>query len=96
MGTTTKIDIVTAVQEQTEFRKPGAIAFVEMLFDVIKEQLEQGDSVKLSGFGVFTILQKKSRPGRNPKTGEEAKISARKVVTFKASHILANRVRENS
>ncbi len=65
---------------------------VEAFFDVIREALEQGDSVKLSGFGNFQLRDKPQRPGRNPKTGEEIPITARRVVTFHASQKLKGMV----
>jgi integration host factor subunit alpha len=61
---------------------------VEAFFDEIRDALQKGDSVKLSGFGNFQLRDKPQRPGRNPKTGEEMPISARRVVTFHASQKL--------
>ena len=92
----TKADIVAAVRERTGFSGPKSVEAVEMVFELIRERLEQGGSIKLSGFGGFGVRQKTSRPGRNPKTGEDVEITARKVVTFKASHILMGKVQETS
>ena len=61
---------------------------VELVFDTIKETLEKGERIKISGFGNFLVRQKRPRIGRNPQTGQEIEISARKVLTFKPSQIL--------
>src|SRR5512143_2828348 len=61
-----------------------------MVFDTIKETLERGEKIKISGFGNFIIRDKKSRVGRNPQTGEEIEISARRVLTFRPSQVLKN------
>lgn len=92
--TLTKAELSERLYEKTNFNKVDAKAFVEHFFERIKVALEQGESVKLSGFGNFEVRRKKERPGRNPKTGMEVLITARKVVTFKAgqklkAHILA-------
>ncbi len=83
----TKADLVDAVCRKAGLSKSKSASVVEDLFEVIRERLEQGESVKLSGFGVFKVRNKGPRPGRNPKTGEEVEIAARKVVTFKPSSI---------
>ena len=72
--------------------KREAKALVELFFEEIKDSLEQGKSVKISGFGNFELRDKTSRPGRNPKTGEETPISARRVVTFRTGNKLKARV----
>ena len=86
--TKTKSDLVEAVQRNLGATKPDAVDIVEILFEAIRETLEKGEPVKLSGFGNFVVRKKNARRGRNPKTGEEVEISARKVVTFKASRIM--------
>ena len=63
---------------------------VELVFDTIKETLERGEKIKISGFGNFIVREKKSRVGRNPQTGQEIEISARKVLTFRPSQVLKN------
>ena len=88
----TKADIVEAVYRQGDLSKKESMVVVETVFESLRQQLEQGQSVKISRFGNFDINQKVSRRGRDPKTGKEIEISARKVLTFKASHILRNRV----
>ena len=63
---------------------------VDLFFDTIKETLEYGEKLKVSGFGNFVVRSKRERIGRNPQTGEAIKISARKVLTFKPSQVLKN------
>lgn len=75
--------------------KREANEIVELFFEDIRFSLEQGDPVKLSGFGNFTLRDKNQRPGRNPKTGKEIPITARRVVTFRAGHKLKSRVEKN-
>jgi integration host factor subunit alpha len=72
------------------FSKKEAAEIVEMVFDTIKETLEHGEKIKISGFGNFIVRDKKSRVGRNPQTGEEIEISARRVLTFRPSQVLKN------
>ncbi|MDH3692658.1 MAG: integration host factor subunit alpha [Gammaproteobacteria bacterium] len=88
----TKADLADALFEELGLNKREAKEFVELFFDKIRDTLERGVPVKLSGFGNFGVREKNSRPGRNPKTGEEIPISARRVVTFKASQKLKERV----
>lgn len=75
--------------------KREANGIVELFFEGIRLSLEQGDPVKLSGFGNFNLRDKNQRPGRNPKTGKEIPITARRVVTFRAGHKLKSRVEKN-
>ncbi|MEA3332194.1 MAG: integration host factor subunit alpha [Pseudomonadota bacterium] len=84
----TKADMVDLVYEQIGVSKRESARIVETIFDVIKETLERGENVKISGFGSFNLQQKKPRRGRNPQTGEEITISARRVLSFKASNVL--------
>ena len=88
MATTTKTDIVLAVQKGASTPRQQAIDIVDAVFEAVSQRLEQGESVKLPGFGVFSVRAKRDRQGRNPKTGEQLEISARRVVSFKQSHIL--------
>jgi len=91
----TKADLAESLYNELGLNKREAKEFVELFFEKVRASLEAGDSVKLSGFGNFGLRNKSSRPGRNPKTGEEIPISARRVVTFRASHKLKERVEEN-
>ena len=88
----TKADLAEALFNELGLNKREAKEFVEFFFEKIREALENGDSVKLSGFGNFDLRNKRQRPGRNPKTGEEIPISARRVVTFRPGQKLKQRV----
>ncbi|MGA9654646.1 MAG: integration host factor subunit alpha, partial [Polyangia bacterium] len=82
----TKADIADAVYAKDGgFSKKEAIAIVETVFETVKKTLEKNEKIKISGFGNFVVRDKKARPGRNPHTGKEITISARRVLTFKAS-----------
>ncbi len=94
--TITKADLCNVLYDEVGLNKREAKEFVELFCEKICHTLEQGIVVKLSGFGSFTVRNKASRPGRNPKTGEEVAISARRVVTFRSSMKLKRRVEENS
>ena len=84
----TKIDIVQNVTDKLGLLKRDSTRIVESVFEIVKEQLSKGDTVKISGFGNFVVRSKNARKGRNPHTGAECEISARKVLTFKSSQIL--------
>ncbi len=88
----TKAAIAEHLFEELGLNKREAKEVVEMFFEEIRSALEQGHQVKLSGFGNFNLRQKKQRPGRNPKTGEEIPISARRVVVFRPGQKLKARV----
>lgn len=84
----TKAEIVEKVYEKVGFSKKDVAQVVEEIFEIIKRTLEKGDKVKISGFGNFSIRQKRARRGRNPQTGGEITIEERRVMTFKASQLL--------
>jgi integration host factor subunit alpha len=86
----TKADIVEQIYEQVGFSKKESAELVEKVFDAIKETLANGEKVKISGFGNFVVRGKNSRKGRNPQTGQEILLEARKVLTFKPSLVLKN------
>lgn len=88
----TKADLAASLFEEVGLNKREAKEFVDAWFETIRQALEDGDHVKLSGFGNFQLRDKNERPGRNPKTGEEIPISARRVVTFKPGQKLRSRV----
>lgn len=90
--TLTKADLAEKLHEQVGFNNREAKEMVEAFFKEITDSLERGEEVKLAGFGVFNMRDKPERPGRNPKTGEEIPISARRVVTFHASGCLKDAV----
>ena len=90
--TLTKANFAESLLDELGIDKREAKALVELFFEEIKDSLEQGKAVKISGFGKFELRDKTSRPGRNPKTGEETPISARRVVTFRSGQKLKARV----
>ena len=79
----TKADLTEALFDQLGFNKRESKEFVDSFFEEVRACLEDGEQVKLSGFGNFELREKSERPGRNPKTGEDIPISARRVVSFK-------------
>jgi integration host factor subunit alpha len=92
----TKADLAESLFNELGLNKREAKEFVEIFFEKIRDALAEGRQVKLSGFGNFGLRNKNPRPGRNPKTGEEIPITARRVVTFRASHKLKDRVETNA
>ncbi len=87
-STMTKADIVEKVYQKIGFSKKEASELVELVFSSLKEVLQNGDKVKISGFGNFLVREKHERVGRNPQTGEQMKISARRVISFRPSQVL--------
>ena len=96
LSTLTKAELADLLFEQVGLNKREAKEMVETFFDEIRNALERGEAVKLSGFGNFQLRDKPQRPGRNPKTGEAIQISARRVVTFHASQKMKSMVEQNS
>ncbi len=92
----TKADFSENLFDELSLNKREAKEMVELFFEEIKSALEQGQQVKISGFGKFELRDKKSRPGRNPKTGEEIPITARRVVTFRSGQKLKARVENHA
>jgi integration host factor subunit alpha len=90
----TKADIVETIYERVGFSKKESAELVETVFEVIKDALVGGEKVKFSGFGNFIVRQKNARKGRNPQTGEEIQLEARRVLTFKPSLVLKNILNE--
>jgi integration host factor subunit alpha len=84
----TKIEIVNMLYEDIGIPKIECAGIVESFFDIIKSELAKGNPVMVSGFGKWTVNSKKARKGRNPQTGKDLTIKARKVVTFKPSPVL--------
>lgn len=94
--TITKARLAEALFNEVGFNKREAKDIIDQFFEAIRASLESGEAVKISGFGSFVLRDKSSRLGRNPKTGEEVPISARRVVTFRASQKLKKRISSNS
>lgn len=84
----TKADIVEKIYEKVGLSKKESADLVEQVFDLIKNTLEEGEKIKIAGFGNFIVKEKADRRGRNPQTGDEIVISARKILTFKPSQVL--------
>src|SRR5438270_5613398 len=92
----TKADVIESVCNKVGFSKKESAEIVEMVFDTLKDTLERGEKIKLSGFGNFVVREKKSRVGRNPQTGQEIEISARRVLTFRPSQVLKNALNKSA
>jgi len=88
----TKADIVEQMQDRLGFQKNHSIEITETLLEIIKSSLESGDGVLISGFGKFCVNEKKARRGRNPSTGEDLILPDRRVVTFKCSGKLREKI----
>ena len=86
----TKAEIVEQIYEQVGFSKKESAELVETVFETIKKTLSVGEKVKISGFGNFVVRPKNARKGRNPQTGQEILLEARRVLTFKPSLVLKN------
>jgi integration host factor subunit alpha len=92
MSTLTKAELAEALIDDLSYNKKDAKEVVDKVFEEVRQALERGECVKISGFGNFDLRDKSQRPGRNPKTGEDIPISARRVVTFKPGQKLKARV----
>jgi integration host factor subunit alpha len=90
----TKADLVNCIYKNLDITKKESAIIIDELFEIIKKTLESGEKVKISGFGNFVVRQKETRKGRNPHTGDELEIAARKVVTFKPSQVLKRALNE--
>lgn len=90
--TLTKARIIDSIYNSSDLNKTQATRTVEALLETIKESLENGEDVLISGFGKFCVKEKKQRKGRNPKTGENLFIEQRRVVTFRCSSVLRDKL----
>lgn len=88
----TKADLIENVYLKTGFSKKESAEIVEMVFDLMKTTLEQGEKIKIAGFGNFVVKDKATRRGRNPQTGDEIEISSRRILTFKPSQVLKSAI----
>ena len=91
----TKASMIDATCEKIGLPKRESTEVVELLFEMMKDTLEEGKNLKISGFGSFLIRDKRSRMGRNPQTGEAMEITARRVITFKPSQILRDALNDD-
>jgi integration host factor subunit alpha len=90
----TKIDVTESICDKLGIPKRECVLIVESVFEIIKDDLGKGHDVMISGFGKWTVKAKKERKGRNPKTGNEMTIDARRVVTFKPSNVLRDKMND--
>lgn len=90
--TVTRADLAEAVHKEVGLSRQDCAELVERTLELVVEALERGEEVKLSGFGVFQVRDKRARVGRNPKTGEPAAIDPRRVISFRASQLMKARV----
>jgi len=88
----TKANLIDSLYDKSDFQKQKSRSAVESLLEIIKHTLESGEDVLISGFGKFCVKDKKERKGRNPQTASGMKLRARRVVTFKCSGVLRDRV----
>jgi integration host factor subunit alpha len=91
-NTLTKVDIIEAIRNQNGYSLKQSSEVTELLLEIIKQTLESGEDVMISGFGKFQVKDKKERRGRNPATNEDLMLPPRKVVTFKSSGKLRNQI----
>ncbi len=88
----TKADLIKSICDSTDLTKRKSISTVDSFFEVIKRTLESGEDVMISGFGKFCVKNKKERKGRNPQTGDDMMMDARRTVTFKWSNAMRDRI----
>jgi integration host factor subunit alpha len=93
--TTTKSDLIQAVAEANGFPQNKSVEIIEILLELIKTKLAAGEDVLISGFGKFCVKKKRERRGRNPATGEDMMLEARRVVTFKCSGQLRDKINKS-
>jgi integration host factor subunit alpha len=95
MTTLTKEDLVTAIAEANGYPRIQAVELVETLLELIKSRLASGEDILISGFGKFSVKEKRERRGRNPSTGDDMMLRPRKVVTFKCSGQLRGKINKS-
>jgi len=88
----TKVEIVESIKEQFGFTKNQSVETIETLFEIMKKTLESGEDILVSGFGKFRVKEKSERRGRNPATGDDLMLTPRRVVTFRCSGKLRDKV----
>lgn len=92
MNTLTRADLAEAMNRKLGLSRSDSLSMVESILDLMSDALAEGENVKISGFGTFLLRDKAERVGRNPKTGIEVPITPRRVLTFRASQMLKDRV----
>lgn len=93
--TLTKAQIIDAIPEELSISRKKSVEIVETLLEIIKRQMENGEDVLISGFGKFCIKEKKARRGRNPATGGDMMLDQRRVVVFRCSKLLRDKINKN-
>ncbi len=96
MGTLTRADLAETINRKMGFSRSESLQLVEAILRHMCESLSSGENVKISGFGSFVLRDKTERVGRNPKTGVEVPITPRRVLTFRASQMMKERIQESS
>ena len=91
----TKADLIEKVYAKTGFSKKKSAEILEKVFDLIKSTLQEGETIKIAGFGNLVVKNKSARRGRNPQSGDEIEISSRKILTFKPSQVLKGAINGN-
>ena len=92
--TLTKADLIDSIHNHIDLLRYKSAALVESVFEIMKKTMENGEDVLISGFGKFGVNDKKERRGRNPQTGEDLMLGSRRVVTFRCSEVLREKVKE--
>ena len=92
MNTLTRADLAEAINRKVGLSRSDSLGMVESILNHMSDALEGGENVKISGFGTFLLRDKTERVGRNPKTGDEVPIHPRRVLTFRPSHLMKDRV----
>ncbi len=90
--TLTKVDIIESVRNDLGFPRKKSADILEMLLEIIKKGMENGEDILISGFGKFCVNEKRARRGRNPATGDDMMLGKRRVITFKCSQVLRKRM----
>ena len=90
--TLNKADIIDSVYNSIRFSRPESVKTFESLLEIIKKTLESGEDILISGFGKFNVKEKSERRGRNPQTGEDLMLDARRIVTFRCSDVLKDKI----
>lgn len=91
----TKRELIYSLYTDLNIPKKKCVCIVDSIFDIMKEELANGNDVMISGFGKWSVKSKKERRGRNPQTGEDMVIDARKIITFRGSHVLRSELNGN-
>ncbi|RTZ94316.1 MAG: integration host factor subunit alpha [Deltaproteobacteria bacterium] len=91
----TKMDLVNSIYSKVGFSKKDSLMIVENVLEIMKSHLEQGEKIKISGFGNFVVREKRPRRGRNPQTGDQITIEGRRILTFKPSNVLRRLLNES-